>query len=172
MRQILKRRRRLMVRAGWVVAVLAAFYMMPLAFEAPNVDQLRAHPVRTLAAVTETYIEGFGGDPTVAYTYTVGGDTYHGTGTGGELDNGDVLRLVPSDRVNIEYAATDPGLSCTCDARTAADWRMPHGNGLNIVSLGLLVPLIGMVVYGLKTRHAKRVATGQVPPKGWKMRRS
>ena len=88
--------------------------------------ELRSHPVRATAKVTDVYIDGFGGDPTVDYRFEVDGNSYTGSGTGGELGNGDVLRLNPGEHVAVEYAAGHPSASCTCDAARADDWRMPH----------------------------------------------
>ena len=85
----------------------------------PGPDALRRQPLNAQASVTDIYIDGFGGDPTVDYRFLMEGRTYEGSGTGGQLGNGDVLKLQVGDSVAIQYAATDPSLSCTCSARTA-----------------------------------------------------
>jgi hypothetical protein len=61
--------------------------------------------------VVEPEIDGMGGDPAVAYRYTVSGRTYDGFDIGNEK-TGDVLSMKPGDHVSIVYAATMPQESC------------------------------------------------------------
>ncbi len=81
---------------------------------------LHDNPVKARAVVTDLYIDGFGGDETAAYKYVVKGHTYVGSGRGGQLGNGDVFDLNTGDALTIEYAATNPAVSCTCDAAVYA----------------------------------------------------
>ncbi|HYM15600.1 MAG TPA: hypothetical protein VEZ14_08570 [Dehalococcoidia bacterium] len=139
-----------------VVAVFAALGGVDGLLHGPGPDALRREPVNAQASVTDTYIDGFGGDPMVDYRFEVNGKTYEGSGTGGELGNGDVLRLHAGDYVAIQYAATDPSLSCTCDARNASSWRLPPGGGLDPADLMLFLPLVGVIAWELRTRLRTR----------------
>ncbi len=56
-------------------------------------------------------IDGFGGDPAVAYRYTVSGRTYDGFDVGNQ-QIGDILSMKPGDHVSIAYAADMPQESC------------------------------------------------------------
>jgi hypothetical protein len=126
---------------GDTLAPGTAFYLGASVVSTPA---FRRDPVNALATVTNVYINGFGGDPTLDYRFDVDGQTYTGSGTGGELGNGNVLELKPGSAVAIQYAASDPAISCTCDARTADDWRLPT-TALNRPALLLFVPLLGMI---------------------------
>jgi hypothetical protein len=117
---------------------------------------IRDHPVNARATVTDAYIDGFGGDPTVDYTFEVNGVAYTGSGTGGDLGNGDVLGLRPGDLVAIQYAATDPSLSCTCDAPSAPSWRLPRGGGVDPINMALTLPLIGVAAFKVAGRARRR----------------
>jgi hypothetical protein len=127
-------------------------------FERPDVDLLRMHPVDGEATVISAYINGMGGDPMVDYRFDVRGRTYTGSGTGGELGNGDVLRLPAGAKVRIQYAAADPSLSCTCDAPSADDSRMPdrQDGGFNPVGGLLIVPLLGITLFEMVRGIARR----------------
>ncbi|HEV7677397.1 MAG TPA: hypothetical protein VGQ42_02385 [Candidatus Dormibacteraeota bacterium] len=119
----------------------------------PAVRELRRHPVRTTAEVTGVLVDGFGGEPTVDYGFQVDGHSYTGSGTGGELGNGDVLHLKPGEPVAVEYAAGHPSASCTCDAARADDWRMPYSTpaalGIGVESV-LLLGLFGLAVVAVR----------------------
>jgi hypothetical protein len=141
------------VRRSVAVALSALFFAtVTMTWMDQNdaaVRELRQHPVRTTAEVTDVYIDGFGGDPTVDYRFQVDGNSYTGSGTGGELGNGDVLRLKPGEPVTVEYTAGDPSASCTCDAARADDWRMPHFTPAALrIGVGsvLLLGLVGLAV--------------------------
>lgn len=160
MRHNRSRWHRILRALGWALAAVMALVFPTEGFNSSHASLLRDHPVALRAAATDAYIDGFGGDPTVDYQFSVNGHTYTGSGTGGELGNGDVQRLNPGDAVSINYAADDPNVSCTCDARTAPDWRMPHGPYLNPWALLLLVPLILMLIDALR----RRVLAGSARP--------
>ena len=124
-----------------VIAIFAALGGIDALLHGPGPDALRKQPVDANAKVTRVYIDGFGGDPTVAYEFDVDGQTYNGSGTGGQLGNGDVMRLDVGDPVAIQYAATDPSLSCTCNARKAEYWRLPRGGGIEPYDALYFMPL-------------------------------
>src|SRR5579862_4378858 len=111
-------RRRSAIRlAGWLGSVLLALLGVGLVWGPDAVPPpLHDHPVRTHAVITDLYINGVGGDEVADYKYVVDGHTYFGFGPGGELGNGDIFSHNPGDAIIIEYAATRPALSCSCDA--------------------------------------------------------
>ena len=130
-----------------VIAAFAAIGGIDALLHGPGPDALREEPVDANARVTDVYVDGFGGDPTVAYEFEVDGQAYNGSGTGGQLGNGDVLKLSVGDPVAIQYAARDPSLSCTCNARTADYWRLPRGGGLDPEDLFSFVPIGAIAVW-------------------------
>jgi hypothetical protein len=154
----------------WVCASLLLPVILTEGFLAPNVQLLRDNPVSASATVTDSYIDGFGGDPTVDYRFDVSNKTYTGSGTGGELGNGDVMTLKAGQTVNIQYALNDPTLSCTCKASTADDWRLPHGRSFNPVTLLFAFPFLVMIGTGVRRRHKRLIAEGKRPPKDWRLR--
>ena len=134
----------------WAVAVLA--FLGGLTEVVHSVSFPRAiasHPVRTEATVTERYINGLGGDPGVSYRYRVADHEYTGSGNG-QLGPEPVSDLRPGDPVAIEYAAGDPGESCTCDAARDA----PESTGSAAVLAGVLsLPLVILLA-----RRVRRVS--------------
>ena len=80
-----------------------------------GVAAIREHPVVATGIVIEPEIDGFGGDPAVAYHYTVGGRTYEGYDIASPA-TGDALRLTAGDRIPIQYAATMPEVSCVAQS--------------------------------------------------------
>ncbi len=152
---------RSVVRIGLAVgAVLIALGGVDALWHGPGPDALRRQPLNAQASVTDVYIDGFGGDPTVDYTFQVSGRTYSGSGTGGELGNGDVLKLQVGDSVAIQYATTDPALSCTCNARTADSWRLPRGGGVDPFDLVAFLPLVGVIAWEVRSRRRRRNLNG------------
>lgn len=99
---------------------------------------LAAHPIRAYATVTDQFIDGFGGDPSVDYRYTVHGRTYTGYGTG-ELGAEDPTKLHRGDPILIEYAAAAPSQSCTCHAKGSADRVQLAGFPLLVAPLIILI---------------------------------
>jgi hypothetical protein len=152
----------------WVCASLLLPVTLTEGFLAPNVQLLRDNPAAASATITASYINGFGGDPTVGHSFDVSGKTYTGSGTGGELGNGDVMNLKPGQTVNVQYSPRDPTLSCTCEASTADDWRLPHGPMFNPIALLFTLPFLAMIVTALGHRRQRLVAEGKRPPKGWR----
>lgn len=126
--------------AAWVLASIASLagvvtFINAVTFSGALADD----PVRATATVTSVYINGFGGDPTVDYRYTVAGRTHHGSGRG-ELGHEDVLSLDPGDRVAINYARYAPSHSCTCKPGDE-----PHGTATAAGSLLLVLPMLWML---------------------------
>jgi hypothetical protein len=97
--------------------------------------------VRSFGTVSQTVIDGFGGDPAIDYRYTVAGRTYSGHGKG-ELGGEHPLALHPGDKVAIEYSAREPSASCTCNARSDFRRNLPVNVALTLL---LLLPL-GLVL--------------------------
>jgi hypothetical protein len=110
---------------------------------------LAAHPVRAYATVTDQFIDGFGGDPSVDYRYTVHGRTYTGSGTG-ELGGENPSTLHRGDPILIEYAAAAPSQSCTCSAKGSADRTRLAGFPL------LAAPLIILIAWHLRRSRSRR----------------
>lgn len=111
---------------GWVLAGLIAVGALLSLWDVRYDDALRAHPIATEGTVTETdvYINGFGGDPTVDYRYTVRSQTFTGSGNA-ELNQGGALAQKSGDIVHIKYAAAKPWVSCTCNpADQSGLWRL------------------------------------------------
>jgi hypothetical protein len=113
--------RTLAIAVAWFVAgamfiggIIAVYHTLTFP------SALAAHPVRAYATVTDQFIDGFGGDPSVDYRYAVHGQTYIGYGTG-ELGGEDPTTLHRGDPILIEYAAAAPSQSCTCNAKGSAD---------------------------------------------------
>jgi hypothetical protein len=99
------------------------------------------HPVRVQAVVTSSYINGFGGDPTVEYSYSVDGRGYTGTGHA-ELGPANPEFLHAGNLVNIEYAAGAPSESCSCNAVSKQPWSVPDSVAFAVLlscPLGFLV---------------------------------
>ena len=106
------------------------------------------HPVRAEAVVTARVINGLGGDPAIEYRYTVEGRTYKGEGNG-ELGH-EGPEAARGTRVAIEYAATDPSESCTCDAES----KRPESMASALIVGGVLcLPLCILI-----TRRRRRPA--------------
>ena len=90
--------------------VVASWDLLQARFD-PSVAAIRAQAVATVGVVVQPMIDGFGGDPAVAYRYTVTGHTYDGYDIGNSAA-GNVLALKPGDPIHIQYAATMPSVSC------------------------------------------------------------
>lgn len=131
----------------WAVAVLAFLGgLIEVVHSATFPRAIASHPVRTEATVTESNINGLGGDPGVSYRYRVAGHEYTGSGSG-KLDNG---QLRSGDPVTIEYAAGDPGESCTCDA--------VHDLPPSIESSTVIAGLLSLPLLILVARRVRRVS--------------
>ncbi len=127
------------IAVGWIIAgamflggMISAYHTLTFS------SALAADPVRAYATVTDQFIDGFGGDPSVDYRYTVHGRTYTGYGAG-ELGGEDPNRLSRGDPILIEYAAAAPSESCTCDPKGSADRAQLAGSALYTVPLVILV---------------------------------
>ena len=77
----------------------------------PAVAAMKSHPIPTTATIIQPEIDGAGGDPGLAYRYTVSGRTHDGFDIG-NAKTGDVLSMRAGDHVSIIYAATMPQESC------------------------------------------------------------
>jgi len=111
------------------------------------------HPVRIEATVTESYINGLGGDPRVDYKYRVAGRLYTGSGDG-KLGHESLLDLHPGDPVAIEYAAEVPSESCTCDA---AREKPPSTTTTILLAVVLSLPLMVLLSRSVKRWRLNRV---------------
>lgn len=124
----------------WAAAVLACVGgLIALVHSATFPRAIASHPVRARATVTDTYINGLGGDPGVDYRYSVAGREYSGSA---------LSDLRTGARVAIEYAAGDPGKSCICDAAHDA----PQATS----STGVLAGLLSLPLFILVGRRARR----------------
>ena len=78
-------RRRTLLLCLFPIAI-GAFLVLYVAAEEIAVpvdppDAVKANPAYTTATITDSYINGLGGDPVGDYTYTVNGHQYSGTST-------------------------------------------------------------------------------------------
>jgi hypothetical protein len=92
------------------LAIVGAWQAFETTFN-PAVAAIRQHPVAVTGTVVEVVIDGFGGDPALDYTYSVGGQRFHGHDVG-SYRTGNVLEKKPGDHVPVEYAAAMPEVSC------------------------------------------------------------
>jgi hypothetical protein len=99
---------------GWVLAGTIAIGALLSMWDVQYDEGLRAHPIATEGTVTDVYINGFGGDPTVDYRYRVGDQTFTGSGNA-QLNQGGALAQKNGDNVYIKYATAKPWVSCTCN---------------------------------------------------------
>lgn len=122
--------RTLAIVVGWFIAGAMFLGGMLAAYETLTFPSaLAAHPVRGIATVTDQFIDGVGGDPSVDYRYTVRGRTYTGYGTG-ELGGENPNTLHRGDPIRIAYAAAAPSQSCTCDPKRSADTTQLAGSAI------------------------------------------
>jgi hypothetical protein len=144
-----RRKRRWPIRLLWVVAAFACLGGVSIVAESATFPRAVAeHPVRTQATVTQSYINGLGGDPGVSYEYRVGGRVYDGSGNG-KL-GGEPMPIPRGGAVAIEYAATAPSESCTCDAASEAP---PSLRSAILMAAALSLPLAALL-----WRAARRLA--------------
>jgi hypothetical protein len=102
-------------------------------------SDLARHPVVATAVVTDSFINGFGGDPAVEYTYSVNGRSYHGWGES-VPGKRNLLSVTPGTVIPIRYALTDPSHSCTCNpAEEDSGWSGALPYAL------FILPMIGMM---------------------------
>lgn len=111
---------------------------------------LAADPVATKARVTDSFINGFGGDPAVDYDYWVDGKRYTGWGTQDDRHR-DLLSLGAGDTVTIRYARAAPGKSCMCNPKDERGGPVEYA-----VDVALLVPLSIMVFRAVRLRRRRR----------------
>lgn len=129
----------------------------------PEVAAIKNHPVRATATVTEPLIDGIGGDPALAYRYTVSGRTYDGFDIA-NAETGDVLGMEPGDPVSIIYAASMPNVSCLEGSSDCPndiyDPAIPaFGFWLILIGGSLLGGLLVGVIWVVRTRFPSRSAT-------------
>jgi hypothetical protein len=157
-----KRRRRWARWVLWALAVLLSIASWSQVAKSATFPRAVAeHPVRTEATVTSLYINGLGGDPGVEYKYSVGGHSFTGSGDG--RLGGESMPLQRGEKVAIEYAASQPSESCTCDAAQQAP---PSTETSILTAAGLTLPLlvlVGRTVPGL----ARTRQSWFEPVRGW-----
>jgi hypothetical protein len=103
---------------------------------------IASYPVRVEATVTAIYEGGFSPDPSLTYRYVVNGVEYTGS-SDGNPGGKPIPDLHPGDLVAIEYAASAPDESCSCDARREAPMSMTAAIVLTaFLSLPLLILMV------------------------------
>lgn len=144
----------LSIGIGWGVLALSAL-IAPMSWQqyqratSPAVAAIRTHPITTTATVIEPEIDGMGGDPALAYRYTVSGRTYEGFDVGNETV-GDVLSMKPGEPVSIVYAATMPQESCLVGSRDCpGDVFDPYFPAFMFWAILIGGSLLGAVFVGL-----------------------
>jgi hypothetical protein len=139
---------------GWVLAVVCCLGSAYAAVTTLTFPQtLAQHPIPATATVTGHFIDGFGGDPNVDYTYTVQGRTYKGYGTGA-LGGTPALDLHDRDPVAIMYARDSPGASCTCDPSGR------HDQAYLALDAIFMAPLVALTYGTVGRRRARRRQRG------------
>jgi hypothetical protein len=131
----------------------------------PAVAALNSHPLPTTATVVKSEIDGAGGDPGLAYGYTVSGRTYEGFDIG-NAKTGDVLAMRGGDHVSIIYAATMPQESCLVGSTDCPnDVLDPEFASVVFCAILIAGSLIGAVILGVTlhigSRRRTRVPSGQ-----------
>lgn len=111
---------------------------------------LARHSVPGNAVVTDSFINGFGGDPAVDYTYTVHGRSYGGWGEH-VPGNPDLLSVTPGRIIPIEYASSNPAHSCTCDAG-----KEPYGWSPAAEDALAALPFFALLLVILRPRWRRR----------------
>lgn len=105
-------------------------------------SDLAQHPVSGTAVVVDSFINGFGGDPAVDYSYNVDGHSYRGWGENVPGSH-DLLSVKPGTVIPIQYAADHPDQSCTCDAANESHgWSGAIPGALAIVPLLAVLPVL------------------------------
>ena len=100
---------------GWLVAAFAFVGGLASVWSMARFPAALAHdPVTAEARVTDSFINGFGGDPAVNYEYWVDGTQYVGWGTQDDRHR-DLLSLQAGATVTIRYARATPSASCMCN---------------------------------------------------------
>jgi hypothetical protein len=131
----------------WILAVISLIAGIVVLLNALAFPQAVADdPVPAMATVIRV-TRGLDDEPSFDYRYRVAGHAY----TGG--DSGKLIGEVPSDphrgdKVEIQYAATDPSQSCTCHASRSA-FR-------NTTAMALLAALLALPLALLIFREARR----------------
>jgi hypothetical protein len=145
------RRRRVAIWVGRVTAAFAFLGGAWAAFAAASFPSALAHdPVRVQGTVTDTFINGFGGDPAVDYRYSVAGRSYRGWGTGGS-GYPDLLSLKPGDGIQVFYARGAPSKSCACNPSDEA-----ASLGGYLVDGAFTLPLPILIARAIQRRHRHR----------------
>ena len=100
---------------GWLVAAFAFVGGVANVWSMARFPAaLSQAPVIAQARVTDSFINGFGGDPAVNYEYWVDGTRYVGWGTQDDRHR-DLLSLQAGATVTIRYARATPSSSCMCN---------------------------------------------------------
>lgn len=146
------RHRRVGVWIGWIVAVLCFIGGLASAWSMAWLPSSLAHdPVTTQARVTDSFINGFGGDPAVDYEYWVDGRRYTGSGTQDDQHR-DLLLLDPGATVRIRYARAAPSQSCMCNPTDEEGSLLGY-----VVDAAFLLPL---PVMSFRARQRRRERAG------------
>ena len=100
--------RRVVRWIAWIAAMFAFIGGVASAWSMARFPSALAHdPVTTEAKVTDSFINGFGGDPAVDYEYRVDGKHYTGWGTQDDRHR-NLSSLRAGDIVTIRYARAAP----------------------------------------------------------------
>ena len=157
-----KRKRRWLRWLLWAVAVVACLGGWSGVVKSATFPRAVAeHPIRTEATVTQSYINGFGGDPGVEYEYRVGRRVFKGSGDG--RLGGESMPLQRGERVAIEYAADAPSESCTCDAAREAPSSL---RASILLAAALTLPLV-VLLWRTVPRLARTRKSWFEPVRGW-----
>jgi hypothetical protein len=110
------RSRRIVSILAWSVAAFALLVGLEMALDMHAFPHaLSRDPVVTKAVVTDSFINGMGGDPAVDYRYVVNSRTYTGWGTGDGVDHPDLLSVRKGAAIEIRYARSVPSQFCFCE---------------------------------------------------------
>jgi hypothetical protein len=128
--------RRVVRWIAWIVAMFAFIGGVASIWSMARFPSSLAHdPVTREAKVTDSFINGFGGDPAVDYEYWVDGKHYTGWGTQDDRHR-NLLSLRAGDIVTIRYARAAPWQSCMCTPNDENGSAVAY-----VVAAALLLPL-------------------------------
>lgn len=124
------------------------------------VTDVQHHAATTQASVTDTSVNGFGGDPLIDYHFRLGSIAYRGSGPDGKLGNPLTSELHPGDVVTVRYSSLNPRHSCTCAPSTdettmTPDWAF---HTPDLLYFAPLVAAVLAIILGATSRAYRQAA--------------
>ena len=139
---------------AWILAVFAFVGGLGAAWSMMRFPSaLASSPMSAQAQVTDSFINGFGGDPAVDYRYSVNGKEFTGWGTGGR-GYPDLLTVAPGATIPIKYARAAPWESCMCYPTSEAPTPVGY-----VVDAAFMLPLPLLAIRAWRRRRWRRHLT-------------